>query len=116
MKARVTKAYERPYENPIAVPAGAQVDPDFERPTDIAGWVWCTGADGRSGWAPRGWLAKQSDRWHLERDFNAIELTITPGEILKIEFEESGFYWASRESGEHGWVPCDHVAPVQGTD
>jgi hypothetical protein len=114
MRVHVTKAYERPYEKPMAVSAGARVSPDFDRPTDITGWVWCTAEDNRSGWTPRGWLLQRDDRWYLSRDYNALELTIAPGEILDIEFEESGFCWASKENGEHGWVPCDHLAPVQG--
>ncbi len=58
----------------------------------------------------------QSDgAWKVDREFNAIELTIDPGEILEVALEESGFYWASKESGEMGWVPCEYVSSAYQT-
>jgi len=106
----VVKAYERPYENPIVVRAGDSVTPDFDRATDIPGWVWCTASDGRAGWTPHAWLVRNPDGWRIDRDFNAIELTIEPGEALDVLKEESGFYRVAKSDGETGWVPCDHVA------
>lgn len=110
MKAVVTTPYERPFENPISVAAGDPVVPDFAKHTDLKGWVWCTAKDGRSGWTPHDWLVQSGDHWHVNRTFNAIELTITPGETLELVFEESGFYWAKKENGETGWVPSENVS------
>ena len=110
MKAVVVKAYARPYADPISVAAGESVTPDFARHTDIAGWVWCTAMDGRSGWTPRNWLALTDGAWRIDRAFNAIELTIAPGEVLDLAFEESGFFWATKQDGESGWVPCGNVS------
>jgi len=107
MKAVVVKPYERPYENPIAVSAGDQVIPDFEKSTDIDGWVWCTAKDGRSGWAPIAWLTRSSGIWRVDRDFNAIELTVVAGDLLEVAFEENEFCWVRNENGEFGWVPCE---------
>jgi hypothetical protein len=109
MKAVVVKPYEQPYVNPLAVVAGEQVIPDFTKGTDIVGWIWCTASDGRSGWTPKKWLVQSGGKWYVNRDFNAIELTVTRGEILDIAFEESGFFWARKENGEAGWVPSEHV-------
>ncbi|MGH8235077.1 MAG: hypothetical protein ACREPU_12925 [Rhodanobacteraceae bacterium] len=110
MKAKVTKPYSRPHENPIAVAAGESVEPDFDKVTDIEGWVWCTANDGRSGWTPLGWLSRDGAVWRVTREFNAIELTVIPGELLDVAFEESGFFWATKNSGEAGWVPCANVS------
>jgi hypothetical protein len=110
MKAIVIEPYERPYGNPIAVSMGEQVLPDFDKSTDIKGWVWCTAKDGRSGWTPEQWLIPSNGKWHLTREFNAIELTIVLGEVLDIVREESGFFLARREDGESGWVPCANVS------
>ena len=109
MKAVVIKPYERPYENPIAVAAGERVIPDFDKCTDIEGWVWCTAMDGRFGWTPRKWLTRSGGIWRVIREFNAIELSVDCGELLEIAFEESGFFWATRQNGETGWVPCGHI-------
>ena len=110
MKAVVVEPYERPFGDPIAVSAGEQVTPDFDKSTNIKGWVWCTAKDGRSGWTPKKWLMQSKGKWHLTREFNAIELTVVPGEILEIVFEESGFFLVRRENGESGWVPCTNVS------
>lgn len=51
-------------------------------------------------------LADGDEReWCVDRDFDAIELTIVPGEVLEIELEESGFLWVRNQKGELGWVP-----------
>lgn len=109
----VTRAYARPFENPISVRAGDVVMPDFDRPTDIPGWVWCTARDGRGGWTPTAWLVCKDGGWHIERDFNAIELTVVPGEVLEVLDRVSGFLWVRRGDGETGWVPCDHVGRAE---
>lgn len=114
MQTVVIKAYEKPYENPIAVRAGEAVTPDFDKPTDIAGWVWCTAADGRSGWTPRNWLTRSKDAWRVSRDFDAVELTVSPGERLEIAFEESGFVWVTKSNGEAGWIPVENVSTGAG--
>jgi len=46
----------------------------------------------------------------VTRDYDAIELSIEPGERLTIETEESGFYLAVAADGSRGWVPRDHVS------
>jgi len=115
MKVSVRKAYKRPYENPMAVLSGEQVFPDFGKPTDIAGWVWCTAGDGRSGWTPTRWITQTNGKWHICRDYNSIELTIERGDLLEAIFEESGFYWAERENGDTGWIPCDNVTTAEET-
>jgi len=115
MRVSVRRPYKRPYENPMAVLSGEQVFPDFGKSTDIEGWVWCTARDGRSGWTPRGWITQADGKWRICRDYNSIELTIVSGEVLEAIFEESGFYWAERENGDAGWIPCDSVTIAEGT-
>jgi len=99
--------YERPYDNPIAVRAGDVVLPDEEksRSTDIVGWVWCTGPDGREGWTPRAWLEHRGDRWLVRRDFSALELNVEPGERFRALLGESGFLFVENSRGERGWIP-----------
>ncbi|MDE2234195.1 MAG: hypothetical protein KGK44_01450 [Gammaproteobacteria bacterium] len=109
MNAVVLKPYRRPYSDPIVVKAGDTLHPDFAKQTDIDGWVGCTAEDGRSGWTPRGWMQRAGEVWRITRDFNALELTIQPGEILDIVLKQSGFYWARKSTGGTGWVPCLNV-------
>ena len=112
MRVLVTEPYQRPFDDPLVVGAGEPVEPDFDRPTDIEGWVWCIAGDGRCGWTPRSWLVQAADGWYVDRPYNAVELTVNPGEVLEVEFEESGFCWATGEDGRSGWVPSHVVTAI----
>lgn len=114
MRVRVVRAYAQPYPDPIAVRAGERVVPDFGRKTEIEGWIWCTAEDGRGGWTPRAWLSRHGDVWRISRDFDALELTVTPGELLDVVEEESGFYRVVTANGATGWIPCANVRTLPG--
>jgi hypothetical protein len=113
MRVRVVKPYQRPYPDPLAVSAGDEVLPDFDRHTDIKGWVWCTAGDGRSGWTPKAWLVQRGEAWRIDRDYDSTELTIEVGEELEVTTEESGFLWVTNTRGESGWVPSENVAEIE---
>ncbi len=104
-RAVVIDVYDRPYSDPIAVKAGDAVKPDAARKTELSGWIWCEGPDGRSGWTPAQWLGRMSDGWFIKRDFSAIELDLRPGDRLILFYSESGFVWARTEDGREGWAP-----------
>jgi hypothetical protein len=105
LTAAVVKAYQRPYAVPVKGRAGDVLIADFTKQTDIIGWVWCRNAAGREGWVPQSWLRQQGEVFRLIRDFDAIELTVTPGQVVELHFSESGFCWVTLSSGETGWVP-----------
>jgi phosphatidylinositol alpha-1,6-mannosyltransferase len=108
-EALVVRPHSRPYAEPIRATSGEVVVPDFEKRTSVAGWVWCTGHDGRSGWVPERWLHRVDKGWRIERDYDAAELTLAPGERLLVTLEESGFFWSLKPNGESGWVPSEVV-------
>src|SRR3546814_2698127 len=93
----VRAPYTRPYPDPIRAKAGDPVTPDLGKATDLVGWIWCAGADGRSGWVPEAWIDRTGDPWRLRRDFNALELTVATGDRLWIKFSESGFLWVTTD-------------------
>lgn len=105
--ANVRVPYERPYEDPIALKAGDAVTIDAERTatTDILGWCWCTGPDGREGWVPDAWLVLCEGVHRINRDFSALELTIQRGERLTLQYSESGFVFVTKADGSSGWIP-----------
>ena len=102
--AVVVRAHAAPYADPISVRAGEAVQPDPARSaeTDILGWLWCRAADRREGWVPEAWLDADS---RLLRDFDAIELSVEPGERVAIELAESGFVLCRKPDGGRGWLP-----------
>jgi hypothetical protein len=104
--ARTLKPYQRSYENPVAVRAGDAVTVDTLRSkdTDVLGWLWVRGPDGREGWAPEAWLTGHGDQRVIRRDFNAIELNVVPGETVELLVGESGFVWCRKPDGQEGWL------------
>ncbi|MCE2915939.1 MAG: SH3 domain-containing protein [Rubrivivax sp.] len=105
--AIVCMPYQRPYDNPISLKAGEQVliDPVKTQETDILGWAWCTGPDGRQGWVPTAWLEHDDGAVQVTRDFSALELTLQVGDRVTLHHSESGFVWVTHENGATGWVP-----------
>lgn len=112
LTATVVTAYERPYADPVRGSAGDVLQPDFTKQTDIVGWIWCRNEAGQAGWAPLSWLRRDGEAFRLIRDFDAIELTVAPGQVVKLNFSESGFCWVTAETGETGWVPDAVLALV----
>lgn len=101
------RRYDRPYPDPIRVRAGDMVEIDWKQTetTDLFGWLWCRGPDGRAGWTPEAWIERDGDRGRMTRDFSALELDVAAGERLVALFGESGFVFARRANGEEGWIP-----------
>lgn len=110
--ARAALDYVRPYPDPIAVEAGDPLaeDPAGAETTDLVGWVWRRGPDGRAGWTPTAWIETVGGKERIARDFTAIELTVRAGDRLTLLWSESGFAWARTAAGEEGWLPHGALA------
>ena len=102
----VIRAYEAPYGDPIVVRAGDPVVIDQERTasTDVIGWLWCVGPDGRAGWTPEAWIDRLGEHACMRRDFDAVELSVEVGDRVRLRYAESGFVWCCDE-GRQGWLP-----------
>ena len=108
---RVTKPHQSPGPEPWIVRQGERLS--FERrETEWPGWIWCTDVSGKSGWVPENWVDIEGDSCVMKRDYVATELSVDVGEVLTPEFEESGWAWATKEGGESGWVPLDHLGRI----
>jgi hypothetical protein len=116
--AIVSVPYERPYEDPISLKAGAHVliDSEKTKETDILGWSWCTGPDSRQGWVPNAWITHQHGSAQIVRDFSALELTVNVGDRVTLHHSESGFVFVTHEDGAVGWVPDACLQLVQATE
>lgn len=107
--------YERPYASAIAARAGDIVFPvtGTAPETDIMGWTWCRAADGREGWVPDAWCIVEGSGWRLLRDFDAMELSVSAGDRLRLIHSESGFVFVETMCGATGWLP-DAVLELAG--
>lgn len=110
MRARILKAYQAQYPDPIVLQSGAVVslgktDPEFP------GWIWATSLiSGKSGWVPEPFLARDGDEARCLREYSARELDVREGDLVSVLEELSGWAWVESESGLTGWVPQSHLA------
>jgi hypothetical protein len=61
---------------------------------------------------PENWLTLDEGSCTLKRDYIANELSVAAGELIAADFSESNWVFGSTSSGEQGWVPLSHLAPV----
>jgi uncharacterized protein YgiM (DUF1202 family) len=56
---------------------------------------------------PENWVEKRGRDCLLQRDYTATELDVEEGETVTVLLMESGWGWATNESGKSGWVPLE---------
>jgi hypothetical protein len=76
---------------------------------EYPGWIWCINNDGKSGWAPTGYLEITDDSAMAKQDYDATELTVRAGDELTVLGEEGGWCWCSFREDEKGWVPTENL-------
>jgi hypothetical protein len=112
--AHVTKEHQASYPDPLVVKSGDELTIG-KKDTQWPAFVWCTNEQGISGWVPEKYLDRQGDRGIAQKDYSTAELTITVGEKVVLEREDSGWYWVTNQSDQSGWVPVENVAIDQNT-
>jgi len=106
---RVLKAYQSPYTEPLTLRKGQRLRRE-PRECEWPGWIWCTTEGGKSRWVPGSWVQKDGEHCLPRRDYTATELSVEEGETVTVLLVESGWAWATNESGQSGWVALDHLA------
>jgi hypothetical protein len=61
---------------------------------------------------PENWVELEGEFCVLKRDYSSVELSVDEGETIMAELAESGWVWATKENGERGWVPLEHLAAL----
>jgi hypothetical protein len=112
IRATVIEAHAPVHEDVLMGKAGDVVRlgrKDDEWP----GWVWCTSEKGVGSWVPEPYLARDGENGRLLVDYEATELTVSPGDRLALHHEVNGWWWATAVNGAQGWVPADKVTSLQ---
>ncbi len=102
----VTAPHEQSHADPIKFSRGAVVEVG-RRDNSWPEWFWCRSADGREGWVHESFFKVEVDgeRAVTLRDFDAIELSVQPGEALRCIERVGGWAWCMNARGHSGWVP-----------
>ena len=58
---------------------------------------------------PKNWVEVDGDLCVLQREYTATELSVEEGETVTLLLVESGWGWATNESGQSGWVPLEYL-------
>jgi hypothetical protein len=102
--ARVIENHDPVHEQVLIARAGEILVPgrvDDEWP----GWIWCVDEAGTGSWVPDAYLAMDGRTARLLVDYEATELTVRPGDLLALQHEINGWWWAVDSQGQEGWVP-----------
>ncbi len=106
MKRLVIEEHRRSYSDPIALQKGETLKlSGREEIWDGHKWLWAQSGDGREGWIPDELAVRDGNRMIAAYDYSALELSVTPGEIVNAVRETHGWVWCRKESGEVGWLP-----------
>jgi len=104
---RVAAGYVPQYPDPIAVDVGQRVE--FQARADdgeFPGWRWACAGDGRAGWVPEAWFRVDGDSGVARRCYSARELSVATDDPVLVLDEIGGWLWASKGSGDPGWIPA----------
>lgn len=77
------------------------------------GLVYSASARGRSGWVPESWLRIGADTCTLLQDYDAVELSVSEGEVLAGSVVAEGWLWATDQHGQSSWVPLDCLEELE---
>lgn len=92
------------YASPIAGGAKDPVAVGHEGP-EQPGWWWCCGPYGREGWIHESFLDRHGMTSRLARQYDAMELSVEPGQGVEVDEVVGGWAWCRTTDGRSGWVP-----------
>ncbi len=107
ISALVVAPYELAYTNPIKLKAGDFVSIEKWEPKDSewAGWAFCVDQRGVKGWVSEKYLRVDGKSAVAVDDYDATELSVQIGEMVKVRHQEFGWAWVENTNGAQGWVP-----------
>ena len=106
--AVVLNKHRSKFLNPLILSKGDIVKTGNED-KEFPGWIWCTTSDNNSGWISQTYLEINKNSAVLKKDYNATELNVDIGQILKVFFEDTDWAWCEAEDSLKGWVPVNKI-------
>ena len=111
---RCIKEYLSPYPDSIMFSKGerVQIGEEYEGDPDWKDWIRCQASNNREAWIPKLYLVINEDEGVLLREYDALELSLSVGDVLEIREIVNGFGRAEKMNGEQGWAPMNHLEAV----
>jgi uncharacterized protein YgiM (DUF1202 family) len=111
--ALVAVSYDKQYPDPLTMKTGDALKIVKRNDEEWPGWVFCQSQSGKKGWVPETSVKIESDSAVAQQNYEASEVTVMEGEIVRIEKVESGWAWVTNMTNETGWVPLKNLKIVE---
>jgi uncharacterized protein YgiM (DUF1202 family) len=111
--ALVAVSYDKQYPDPLTMKPGDELKIVKRSDDEWPGWVFCQSQSGKQGWVPENRIKIESDSAVAQENYEASEVTVMEGEIVRIEKIESGWAWVTNMTNEAGWVPLKNLKIVE---
>jgi hypothetical protein len=117
-KARVIVDHRAPDREPIRVSRGDAVTLG-ERDSDWPDFIWTTLAQGLGGWIPMNVFdldsvgTDPSGSATAREDYDTRELEADAGQLITVEREHAGWWWAFDAQGRSGWIPARSIELIE---
>ncbi len=110
--ALVVAGHEVQNADPLSMMPGDRLT-IVKRDAEWPGWVFCKHEGGKQGWVPENALKIEAENAVAELDYDAREVSVMEGEIVRIEKLESGWAWVTNMTNETGWLPLKNLKIVE---
>jgi uncharacterized protein YgiM (DUF1202 family) len=111
--ALVAVSYDKQYSDPLTMKTGDTLKIVKRKDDDWPGWVLCESQSGKQGWVPENSVKIDADNAVAQKSYEASEVSVMEGEIVRIERVESGWAWVTNMTNETGWVPLKNLKIVE---
>lgn len=108
---RVIKDYKSPYPDPIVFQEGekVKVGQEFKDDPEWKNWIWCEGRNNKKAWVPKQNVDINGMNGTLNKEYNAMEISVKVGEKLVVHEIVNGFGMSEKTNGMRGWVPMKNM-------
>jgi uncharacterized protein YgiM (DUF1202 family) len=111
--ALVAVSYDKQYPDPLTMKTGDALKIVKRNDEEWPGWVFCQSQSGKKGWVPENSIKIDANSAVAQQNYEASEVTVMEGEIVRIEKVESGWAWVTNMTNETGWVPLKNLKIVE---
>ncbi len=111
--ALVVTGHETEFTDPLTMSTGDALKILQRKSEEWPGWVFCESKTGKKGWVPESIVAINAENAVAQQNYDAREVSVMEGEIVRIERTESGWAWVTNMTNEAGWVPLKKLKIVE---